>query len=405
MKNNRVLIIHNRGYMKSGPERFISNFSQLMNEHDISLFCLDYSQNNMSECLEDLPQPLLDNGAYSISSQNLNLLTKVILFFKTLFNYESFKILRDHLSKNNYDYIVVCQFQFKLTPSIFLAIKKYANNSKLFIRSSDYFISCVRNTFTDKNNNICMKCNKNRFSSVINRCNGNLFISFHRFFGNYILHRMLNYVKPDLLFTNEFALSKFIENKYLKNLNKHVVHTPDTVKVDVDLFSFGLKNKNYDFIFFGRISKDKGFKRIYDLFINNNFTLVIVGSVDEDCKHLFDELILSDRIFYYPFLPKDELLNLINKSRFSLLFSCWFDNLPNSLIESYSQGVPVICYDFGSFSEFIPEEYRSFYKMNYSNNNLNDFMNLDYEAFQKSVLEIHSNKFSPNNFINKFTSI
>ncbi len=405
LTKKRVLIIHNRGYFQSGPERFILNFMELFHDSHIDLFCMEYQQNNIRSCLSGLPKPLTTSQEYSLKEQQLSLGNKAKLFFKTLYNQEAYRLLAKHLKSNKYDQILVCQFQFKLTPSIFIAISKFAKDSQLFLRSSDYFLSCVRNTFTDSENQICTKCNEDRWYSVKKRCSGSFIQSLHRALGNLLMHRILHSSKPTLLFTNEFALKMSEKNIYLKGLDKKLLITCDSSERTKSEQLIPNKDKKYDFIFFGRVSLDKGFGQLYSLFSSNTFTLVIVGNVDDDCKAELDQLLSTGRVTHIPFLEKSELLKLINQSRFSLIFSYWFDNLPNSLIESYSQGVPVICYDMGSFAEFIPSDFTSFYKTNYSNEDLREFMELDYIALQQSVLKIHMDKFSPNNFVQSFISI
>ena len=50
---------------------------------------------------------------------------------------------------------------------------------------------------------------------------------------------------------------------------------------------------------------------------------------------------------------------------FSIIPSQWHDNLPNSLIESLSNGVPVIAPNYGCFPEFIFNKKNGFLYDNY----------------------------------------
>lgn len=280
--HEKILIIHNRGYFQSGPERFILNFIDLFGDCHIDLFCMDYQHNNIDSCLSILPKPLTNSQEFSIKGQRLSFFRKFILFFKTIYNFEVYSLLSKHLRSNKYDKIIVCQFQFKLSPSIFIAISRFAKNSQLFLRSSDYFLSCVRNTFTDSENQICTMCNKDRWYSVKKRCSSSFIQSLHRAFGNLLMHRILCLSKPTLLFTNEFALKMSEQNIYLKGLDKKVLITCDTNKSTKAEDLILCADKKYDFIFFGRVSLDKGFNELSTLFLNNTYSLVIVGNVDDD---------------------------------------------------------------------------------------------------------------------------
>ena len=60
-----------------------------------------------------------------------------------------------------------------------------------------------------------------------------------------------------------------------------------------------------------------------------------------------------DRISFTNKLMRGELYEIVKASKFTIFYSRWFDNLPNSLIESASLGVPVIVPNFGTFKDLI----------------------------------------------------
>ena len=77
--------------------------------------------------------------------------------------------------------------------------------------------------------------------------------------------------------------------------------------------------------------------------------------------------------------------------------SSWFDNLPNSLIEAYSRGIPCILPDFGCFSEFIPSQFPRLGYLKGSELPFGEFADIgneEYRHMSESVRFISDTKFS-----------
>ena len=65
-------------------------------------------------------------------------------------------------------------------------------------------------------------------------------------------------------------------------------------------------------------------------------------------------------------IAHSKVYKLFEDSIFSIIPSKWHDNLPNSLIESLSNGVPVISPNYGCFPEFIINEKNGLLYDNYN---------------------------------------
>ena len=55
-----------------------------------------------------------------------------------------------------------------------------------------------------------------------------------------------------------------------------------------------------------------------------------------------------------------ELEDVIKNSRFTLIPSIWYDNLPNTALESFQYSKPVIASNIGSLSELIVDGYNGY---------------------------------------------
>jgi glycosyltransferase involved in cell wall biosynthesis len=117
-------------------------------------------------------------------------------------------------------------------------------------------------------------------------------------------------------------------------------------------------------LYFGRFSKEKGVDVLIDSFIKlkrkqkfNSLKLKLVGfnsgnefnEVKERAEKIKDLIVVEG-------LAGEELKQVIRNSIFTVVPSVWYDNLPNSILESYASGKPVIASNIGSFPEIVEQD-------------------------------------------------
>ena len=120
-----------------------------------------------------------------------------------------------------------------------------------------------------------------------------------------------------------------------------------------------LKNKDFsereDFLYFGRLSREKGLKTLLNVFEKLPFKISIAGDgplrelVQNSSNH-------NENINYMGRLNKTRLHEQINNAKFTICPSEWFENNPISIIESHTFGTPVIASDIGGIPEMVKNE-------------------------------------------------
>ena len=86
--------------------------------------------------------------------------------------------------------------------------------------------------------------------------------------------------------------------------------------------------------------------------------LKVTGTLTEkeaDLKALIDENGLADCVDFVGFKRGKELEDLISNCMCVLCPAIWYENMPNTVIEAYAYGKPVIASNFGCFPELIEE--------------------------------------------------
>ncbi|HVP41501.1 MAG TPA: glycosyltransferase family 4 protein, partial [Candidatus Krumholzibacteriaceae bacterium] len=258
------------------------------------------------------------------------------------------------------DIAYILHYLRKLSPSLLNGLKK--TNIPIIVRISDYEMLCPQGHFF-RDNHPCTLCAKgNIIHSVIHKCVQNsLPLSISNAFATWY-HRYSNYFDLIDLFV--------ITNNYVRNFMIAAGFPEDRLKLiptftDQNIFSPLPETKMYDYIVFsGRLEAIKGvfiliraFAILYNRRPDINVKLFIAGLGNKkDIDSINKEIVnnkMEDRIDFLGSLNSLELANLLRKSRLSIIPSLWFENLPNSLIESYACGTAVIASDIGSLREYV----------------------------------------------------
>lgn len=364
----KIILIHYRYYPASGPERYLFNFKNLFESygHEIIPFSINYHSNRHSEFSNYFVNPVITSESFHLSEiSHISIKSKLKIIKNLFFNNEAFNKLNLLISDIKPDLIYLLQYYGKLSPSILEAATK--NNIPLVHRLSDYNLLCSKNIFYNKGK-VCTKCLKNDIHSVLNKCTQKSYI---KSIISYFARKYFDLKKYQNAFDTIIAPSKFtaeIFNNYKKYNRKKVVHLPTFIWKE-EISNFVEKNI-YDrkICYFGRIADDKGIltvllalKILKKESISPQFT--IIGDDNNEYGKQLKEtcLILGlDNVNFAGFMSKPELLSIISDYSFSVVPSKWYDNMPNSLIESQALGLPVIASKIGSLNELITENYNGF---------------------------------------------
>lgn len=357
----KYLLIHNRYFHVSGPETYLFNIKNELekNGHQIDIFTLNYSKNIDSDNKNLFPEPIGSNTDYSFKDQNLSLINKLKVVLSLFYRDDVYTKLNDLLSKNNYDGALVLQFWGKLSPSIFKALRK--NKVPASLRISDFGLICGSNTLL-KNNKHSEECINNNFGCIKNKCVDNSYLKslinksaqisfYHKYSKN------INFIFTCKNTQNIFNRAGFKENTF---------HLP-TFYPNEFILKKSCNSKKI--LYLGRVDEDKGLHEIIPLVPDSSEIIFeIWGS---GCSYYLSKIkkIAKERnnknIIIMGEIEHSKVKNLFQNSLFSIIPSQWHDNLPNSLIESLSNGVPVIAPNYGCFPEFIINNENGFLYKNY----------------------------------------
>ena len=353
----RIIVANYRFFIAGGPERYMFNFMEAAEERGIEVipFSVKNANNQKTKYSEYFAEPRANELYYKDSKKNIR---NYIGYFKAVvWNWDAERKLRRLIRDTKPDAIYILHEINHLSPSIIRAAKK--ENLRVVHRISDFFMFCPRYDFLC-NGEVCQSCLSGRYSNAFtNRCvKGSFWATLLRVFAMKIYS--YNKVFEDV--DQYVCTCNFSKNILIKGGIKEDKISVVPTFIDSEKIQPKYTNKKY-FLILGRIAKQKGtliaikaFKRVHAY----GYKLVITGEINqsEDQQEILkyiDDNKLKDSIIFTGFVRGKKLSDIISNSTCVLCPSIWYENLPNSVIESFAYGKPVIASRLGSLAEIIDD--------------------------------------------------
>ncbi len=210
-------------------------------------------------------------------------------------------------------------------------------------------------------NSTCTKCVTGSFINCIkDKCfDGSLIKSSLGAFESLYYHKMNFYEKyiDHFIFPSKFLVD-LVQKKI--NLNSYEV-LPNFNKTILGIEKHA---KEY-YLYYGRISKEKGILELIDIFKNLKLKLVIIGDgeLKEDVLAIIKE---TDNIEYLGHKSNKELFTYVSNAKYVIQPSIGFENCPMTVIESFAYITPVIAANHSGFKDLIRHK-KTGYLLNFSN--------------------------------------
>lgn len=347
----KILMINKFLYPNGGSETYIFKLGEyLVNKgHDVEYFGMEHAGRCVGNSV----------GAYTsdMDFHNASSIEKLSYTLRTIYSSEARKKIRLVLDDFKPDVCHLNNFNYQLTPSIILEIKKWSKETKrdckIVYTAHDYQLVCPNHMCNNPNTlENCEKCLGGNFIHCTNnKCiHGSTLKSILGTTEALLWNCSKVYDKIDtIICCSEFLKNKLDTNKILakKTITLHNFTTKDKLDKVYDKQNYAL--------YFGRYSKEKGIdillKACREL---HDIQFVFAGSGD---KETVDKIRVISNIKEVGFLSGEELNKVIREAMFSIYPSKWYENCPFSIIESQMLGTPVIGSNIGGIPELVEHEH------------------------------------------------
>lgn len=340
----KILMINKFLYPNGGSETYIFKLGDYLQEqgHEVQYFGMEHEGRIVGNRV----------GAYTsnMDFHGGNKLAKLTYPIKTIYSSEARKKIRLVLDDFRPDVCHLNNFNYQLTPSIILEIRKWEKQSghkcKIIYTAHDYQLVCpnhmCNNPNTHKNCEKCLgghflNCTRGRciHGSLAKSIIGTMEATFWKWMGVY---KQID----KIICCSHFMKSKL--DTYPVLADKTVVMHNFIEPVEAKK----VQKKDY-ILYFGRFSQEKGIA-----------TLVQAAEELPEIPFIFAgsgpmEYLVEDvpNIKNVGFQRGEALEKLIREARLTVYPSEWYENCPFSVMESQMYGTPVLGADIGGIPELI----------------------------------------------------
>lgn len=342
----KILMVNKFLYPNGGSETYMFKLGEYLTSigHQVEYFGMEHPKrcvSNSADCYTE-----------NMDFHNSGAAKKILMSLKTIYSAEARKKIRKVLDTFKPDIVHLNNFNYQLTPSIILEIRKWEKETgkrvKIVYTAHDYQLICPNHMLNNPNTGEnCEKCINGSFTNCIKgKCiHGSTLKSLIGcgeavFWNNKNVYSQLD----TIICCSNFMKSKLDTNPVLKAktvaLHNFIdkAEQQETVKEDY-------------FLYFGRYSKEKGI----DVLLQACTSLPDVKFIFAGSGPLENEINKIPNIENVGFQSGDKLKNLISKAKASIYPSIWYENCPLSVMESISLGTPVIGSDIGGIPELIDD--------------------------------------------------
>ena len=358
----RVLIANYRYFVSSGPERYLFNIKRELEAigHEVVPFSIRYTHNEPSEYSRYFVSPIAGEDEVFFDDHRTSLGTVAKGLSRLFYSGEVKQAVSRLVEETRPDVAYVLYYLRKMSPSLLVGIKKHG--IPIVARVSDYGMMCAEHHML-RNDQPCTLClDKGRHQQVVHGCvKGSRAISALDALATRF-HQSRRYF--DLI--DRFVTT----NAFMSEMMVRAGVSPDRIVcnptfTDMVRFHPGEPAQPPYLLYVGRLDRPKGlhlliqaYEQLHRRLGEHAPALKIAGeghslAYVEGLKRQVVEAGLANRVEFLGRVAADDVPALIRGAWCSVSPVLWFENLPNSVVESFASGCPVVGADIGSLSHTI----------------------------------------------------
>ena len=352
----KIITVNRNYFITGGPEKYLFAFMEGLKDWEFIPFAVDFPQNLKTSYQPYFVAPPSDQHTNRFDENYMSLWDKLKYAAKNIYSVEARKKLLKLIDETHPQAVFFLNAVY-FSQSIIDACKK--RKVPIIWRLSDFNLICG-NYLLYRDGHICTECLDYGLGRLrANRCGGyqrSSSAALVRFMAMKLalhrnVYRHVDYFVCPSTFTREMMIKGGFPAEKM-------IYIPTFVRTDPDDKELPKANQ---FFFVGRISPEKGLGvllRAAQMLKSTDWTLVVAGATDSDYAQSLMASIpdaIRAKIHFDGFVPQHQVKARILESRFVVVPSVWYENMPNVVLEAMALGRPVIASKLGSLEEMIKE--------------------------------------------------
>lgn len=353
----RIILVNKFHYVKGGSETYYFGLADGLRKlgHEVHFFAMRDEKNLPCEDADLFVSAKDYNGQISISK-------KISEAKSLIYSRESLKKFEELCERVQPDVVHMNLVHRQITLSILDAPYLKEHRVPVLFTSHDYILVCPDYLMLDGAGHVCDACLGGHFKECLKRkcVKASTAKSALAMMEADWYRRHRTYSKIDCIIApSEFMRKKLLEGGFPE---KQVVMMQNFVSEELldrarNAEDCTERNEPY-FLFFGRLSKEKGVRTLIEAFkhampqLPKGMRLVIAGEGPERADL---EASAGKSIEFVGFKQGEELRRLVSGAAFTCSPSEWRENMPYSIMESFAAGTPVIGANIGGIPELVED--------------------------------------------------
>lgn len=356
----KILLVNYRYFISGGPEKYMFNIKKMLEEngHEVIPFSIHSNKNVDTPYSKYFVEPIGSRDAVYFNEVKKTPKSVWQMFSRSVYSVEVKNAIQREIKAEKPDLVYIIHFVNKLSPSVITGAKELG--IPVVLRLSDYFLLCPRFDFMYQKK-VCEECLTKGYKSCIQKkcVQGSKAASLIRVFSMKVHSLLKVYDKVDAFITpSEFLKKKLVANGFPEG-KIYCIPTFTTSKSTVGKPQIGTYG-----LYFGRVTEEKGVEtaiKAYEKMPEKQLKIMGDDTTDEGIrlKEYVRQKGLSN-VEFLGFKGGTELEEVIKGAKFTLIPSIWYDNLPNTALESFQYSKPVIASNIGSLPELIIDGYNGY---------------------------------------------
>jgi glycosyltransferase involved in cell wall biosynthesis len=338
-----LLSINNYYYVRGGAEYVFLEHNKIFEQAgwNIVPFAMHHSKNMSSEWSQHFVEEIEFGEPYGPSE-------RIRKALKAIYSTESRKNIAALIDKVRPAIAHSHNIYHHISPSILSVLKQHGIPSLMTLH--DLKIACPAYRMMT-HDGICERCKGGRiWNALSNRCMHDSIALSAWVTVEAFVHKLLKSYERNVdkfIVPSRFYLEKFVEWGWDREKFEHIPNFVDAKVIKEET------RPGEQFLFFGRLSPEKGVDTFLRASAKAGVSSVIVGTgpLEQQLKRTAADL--DADVEFTGFLSGEALFDRIRSARAVVIPSEWYENAPISVIEAFACGKPVLGADIAGIPELI----------------------------------------------------